>query len=105
MCWQAVAEEVAAIAENSKKKQTAIENEQREKRKITDDVNSWLSSLLNVSYRFVEHRFFAKNFPEVDDLVTVEVKKVQSSCLPQRIFVTFSAGGGPRRVCHAAGIR
>jgi translation initiation factor 2 alpha subunit (eIF-2alpha) len=25
----------------------------------------------------VEYRFFAKNFPEVDDLVTVEVKKVE----------------------------
>ena len=54
-----------------------IENEQREKRKIIDDVNSWISSLLTVTYRFVEHRFFAKNFPEVDDLVTVEVKKVE----------------------------
>ena len=74
---QAVSEEVAAIAENSKKKQATIENEQREKRKIIDDVNSWVSSLLNVSYRFVEYRFFAKNFPEVDDLVTVEVKKVE----------------------------
>ncbi len=72
-----VSEEVAAIAENSKKKQSAIENEQREKRKIIDDVNSWISSLVSVNYRFVEYRFFAKNFPEVDDLVTVEVKKVE----------------------------
>jgi translation initiation factor 2 alpha subunit (eIF-2alpha) len=74
---QAVSEEVAAIAEKSNKKQHVIENEQREKRKIIDDVNSWISSLLSVTYRFVEYRFFAKNFPEVDDLVTVEVKKVE----------------------------
>ena len=32
---------------------------------------------IRLSYHFVEHRFFAKNFPEVDDLVTVEVKKVE----------------------------
>ena len=74
---QVVSEEVAAIAENSKKKQNVIENEQREKRKIIDDVNSWISSLVSVNYRFVEYRFFAKTFPEVDDLVTVEVKKVE----------------------------
>ena len=74
---QQIEQEVAAIAENSKKKQHVIENEQREKRKITEDVKSWISSLTSVSYRFVEYRFFAKKFPEVDDLVTVEVKKVE----------------------------
>jgi ribosomal protein S1 len=74
---QQIEQEVAAIAENSKKKQHVIENEQREKRKITEDVKSWISSLTSVSYRFVEYRFFAKNFPEVDDFVTVEVKKVE----------------------------
>jgi hypothetical protein len=113
---QAVNEEVAAIAENSKKKQTAIENEQREKRKIIDDVNSWVSSLLNISYRFVEYRFFAKNFPEVDDLVTVEVKKVgvphaatllpvQHRCCPPHEMCDVCAGGGPRRLRHAARVR
>ena len=53
---QAVAEEVAAIAENSKqgRKKDSVEAEQKEKRKILDDVNSWVSGLLNVTYRFVE---------------------------------------------------
>ena len=52
----AVNEEVAAIAENSKqgRKKDSVEAEQKEKRKILDDVNSWVSSLLNLTYRFVE---------------------------------------------------
>ena len=54
---RAVEEECAAIAENSKqgsRKKDSVEAEQREKRKILDDVKSWVSSLLNVTYRFVE---------------------------------------------------
>ena len=52
----AVNEEVAAIAENSKqgRKKDSVEAEQKDKRKILDDVNSWVSSLLNLTYRFVE---------------------------------------------------
>jgi hypothetical protein len=46
---QVVSEEVAAIAENSKKKAQAIDTEQIEKRRILGDVNGWLSSLNNVT--------------------------------------------------------
>ncbi len=73
---QELISEVAAIADDSAQNAQDVAAEHIENRKILNDVDSWICSLNNITYHFVEDRFFAKAFPEVGDLVAVEVQNV-----------------------------